>query len=182
MNLKKFRDVLDTIPKKVRQFFLRAAIFFIVWKLLYTFVLMPSGIPNVFLTNFTALGTAEFLTAVMQNPATATYTVKAAFIHTSEATIGIGHSCNALEVFVLYIGFIFCIPTSFKKQLIYCIGGVVLIYLANVLRCAGLFYLLSLKSTFFHIAHKYVFKFVLYALVFLLWYFYTKPKPATVSA
>ncbi len=183
MILKKYKEFVSSIPLNVRKFFFKAVILFVIWKLLYIFLLMPAGIPNNFLTNSTALGTAKFLSAFTSTKAYPHYTTKSAFVYNEKKeAVGIGHSCNALEVYILYIGFILCIPSSYLRQLLYILIGISLIYLSNLLRCAGLFYLVTDHSPFFHVAHKYVFKFVLYALVFLLWYFYTKPKKALVSA
>lgn len=179
MNLQTFKRQYNQIPLLARRFFIRAAIVFVVWKLLYIYLLYPAGIPNHFLTDATAWGTAKMVTYTTDKPAFPYYVKNAAYVYNLDRkAFLIGNSCNALEVFVLYIGFIVCLPGyKIKRVLKYVIGGIVAIYVLNILRCWGLFLLLMHNSSIFGFAHKYIFKFILYALVFFMWWRYTRIKP-----
>jgi exosortase/archaeosortase family protein len=83
-------------------------------------------------------------------------------------------SCNGLELFVLYVGFIIAMPSVWYRKLSFSIFGIILIHFMNILRCVGLAELAIHWVSAFHIAHHYVFKIVVYSTIFFLWYWYCK--------
>lgn len=175
---------LAQIPPNVKTFLIRAFFVFIIWKLLYIFILYPAGIPNHFLTNSTAWGTAKFVEITTGVKTMPWYAPNAAYVYNvNKQSLLIGNSCNALEVMVLHIGFILCLPGfKWRRMITYITLGVLSIYLLNVLRCAGLFVLYMHGSSLFGFMHKYIFKFILYAFVFMIWWRYTTNKNNTASA
>lgn len=165
------------IPASVRRFFVRALLVTIAWKLLYLFVLMPLGQPNRWLTNQTAYSTAVFLNAVGTQPAVYPHyqPTRAHVYNERQQNLLIGNSCNGLELHILYIGFMVCLPVySFRRWALYLFGGLLLIFALNILRCAGLYWLMVAASPWIDIAHKYIFKLVLYSAIAGLWYAYTR--------
>ncbi|TAE07725.1 MAG: exosortase family protein XrtF, partial [Bacteroidetes bacterium] len=78
------------------------------------------------------------------------------------------------EVFVLYVGFIVCIPTTLLRQLLFIVFGLLLLYTLNVGRVVALGQLHMHYKEFFDIAHHYIFKLIVYAVVFALWVWYAK--------
>ena len=167
------------IPKPIRAFLLRVIVVFIVWKVLYHTLLLPTQIPDAWLTHISAKG-ASILTSWLY-PSTAITVVQVADIAeqlfvNGKRTIGIAHNCNALELYVLYIGYIICRPAPIKKRLIYIILGIVIIYLLNIIRIAGLGWLYLEHPRMVDFAHKYAFKAVVYFTIYLLWNEYSKQK------
>ncbi len=170
---------LDTIPKPIKLFLLRVVILFIVWKLLYHLILLPTQIPDAWLTHLSAKGAsiltgwiypANYITIIPVD------NVAERLFVDGKRTIGIAHNCNALELYVLYIGYILCRPAPLRKRLLYIAMGVALIYLLNILRIAGLGWLYLEHPHQVEFAHKYAFKAVVYIAIYLLWNEYSKQK------
>ncbi len=155
---------------KIQPFIIRAVILFFAWKLLYTFILYPYGIPNDWLTQFTEDSVAKVLSFFYKNVSQYNHAIYANGIE----TVIIAPECNGLEVFVLYIGLMLCIPTNWKRLLAFSVMGVIVIFILNVLRSAGLAAMYYHQNYFVNFAHHYAFKLIIYAVVFLFWVWYTK--------
>jgi exosortase/archaeosortase family protein len=94
--------------------------------------------------------------------------------HNSNKILNIANACNGLELFVLYVGFIVCMPSKFTRKFLYIIIGVLLIDIVNILRCVGLIYLREYFHFYFEFAHHYFFKVIVYSSTFLLWVIYSR--------
>ena len=95
--------------------------------------------------------------------------------------MSIARQCNGLELIVLYLGFIICLPSSAKRMLIYSIVGIVVIYILNIIRAALLAVMYAESHSMTDFAHHYVFKIAIYAVVFYGWVLYMK-KPKKYGA
>jgi exosortase/archaeosortase family protein len=82
-------------------------------------------------------------------------------------------ACNALELFVLYISFIWILPSTLKRKIWYTVLGVISIFVINVARCAGITYLIIFYPQYSEFAHHYIFAFVVYAFIIALWLAYS---------
>lgn len=154
----------------IQPFIIRAVILFFSWKLLYTFILLPYGIPNDWLTKFTEDSVATVLSLVYDNVTQYNHAIYANNVE----TVIIAPECNGLEVFILYIGLMLCIPTNWKRLLAFSAMGIVSIFILNVLRSAALATMYYHHNYFVNFAHHYAFKLVIYGVVFLYWVWYTK--------
>ncbi|MBS1771886.1 MAG: archaeosortase/exosortase family protein [Bacteroidetes bacterium] len=157
----------------IKPFVIRGLLLLAGWKLLYVFILQPKGIPDNWLTTFTEDCTARFLSLFYKTVAQDNHTIYLDGIQ----TVIIAPQCNGLEVFVLYVGFLLCIPTTITRMLSFAIGGVLVIFALNILRTSGLAVMLYHGSFLFDFAHHYAFKLIIYAVAFAGWVLYTK-KPA----
>lgn len=175
------KQVFTQLPKQVRTFLLRALIVFIAWKLLYHLVLVPARVPDRPLTELTAASTAFLYTHLLHEPNVQVmaddydphFPKSAIFIH-GERVIGIADPCNGLELYVLYIGFILCFPTTIRRQIAFLTLGIIGIYIANCFRCFGLAWLSFHHYSMADFAHKYLFKIILYAMIFYAWIVYSR--------
>ena len=179
----KINSILNNIPLPIRLFLGKALLFFVVWKVIYTFFLFDSqlfdkvltkhvGDTSAFVLNNSGLMsgfTSEiekydsvFNGEKLNNQVSAIY-------HHGEKVLHIANVCNGLELIVLYIGFIVCMPSSFKRKLLYIIFGVIILDLINIFRCVGLIYLSEYFEAYFDFAHHYLFKAIVYLATFLLW-------------
>lgn len=174
-------EFLVGMPVQVRSFLKKALIIFIIWKLLYHLVLFPSRFPDKILTNITAQSTG-FLYRNLLNEKDVYFKddlrdrnfPKAALYINNERSIGIADPCNGLELFVLYIGFLFCIPTNPKRLTLYILLGIAGIFVLNSFRCLGLAYLNYHNYSIADFAHHYLFKMIIYAIIFYAWVLYSK--------
>ena len=83
-------------------------------------------------------------------------------------------SCNALDIYVLYVAFLYCFPGSWKRRLLFITTGVPFILIVNVVRCAAIAWLNMNHRELVNITHHYIFTAVVYLLVFYLWVLYSK--------
>ncbi|WP_366141011.1 exosortase/archaeosortase family protein [Seonamhaeicola sp.] len=162
--------------------------FFLVWKVLYTFFLFNSnlvdrpltahvGNASAFVLNF--LGNtkdfrAETMTVKDYHEGNITYLEASVIYHHDNIILNIANVCNGLELIILYIGFIVCMPSSFWRKVKYLVLGTLIIDFINILRCVGLIYLREYYELYFDFAHHYLFKAIVYSTTFLMWYVYSR--------
>ncbi len=170
----------NIIPASVRVFLIRAFIIFVCWKLLYYLILLPARIPDRQLTILTAQ-TTSLLFNILHSSRSAfkeqqnTQGHTTVFFIDGQRAIGIADRCNALELIILYIGFLLSVPLGWKKQLTYLVTGTLGIFILNVLRCYALALLNLHNSPVADFAQHYLFTTFIYGLIFLTWIKYSKP-------
>ena len=170
---------------------MKALALFVGWKLLYLTLLLPSKVPDSSLTRFIGNSTARVLNMLpgapdqyttrqaidtvvlddrfVSSPATDIYRNK-------ERTLRVADACNGLELMVLYIGFLLCFPASVARKWKFAIGGILLITVLNVIRCTALVLIFVHSRQYLDFSHHFLFTFIVYLLIFLLWFIFTK-KP-----
>ncbi len=178
------KQTYNEIPASVKQFAKRALILLGAWLLMYHTVLKPHRIPDKWLTDETAKVTTFFLNSwyatgfsTQERPhlaANGDNTPWAVIMLDGKQTLGIADACNALELYVLYIGFIFCIPTGAKRTAIFALAGVAIIFFLNITRLYALTWLSLTHPSFFDFAHHYAFTFIVYGCIFGMWVLYSK--------
>jgi exosortase/archaeosortase family protein len=153
--------------------------FVILWKNLHAYVLKPTRVPDDFLTrSLTSVVTWCLNTFYHMQPA-ATWISKparfACFVQQNGKDILMVHdSCNGLPLMVLYLSLIILLPYSFRRKVGYGIGGVLAIFLADVIRCVALYRIYLTNRGMFEVNHHYVFTFIIYIFIFITWFFFTK--------
>lgn len=186
--MKKIVNTFNNMPPAIRLFLGKALLFFILWKLIYSFFLFDSQVLDQILTkhvgnastyvlnNFGAMSgftsaietyQSEYAGASLINKVSAIY-------YNGEKVLHIANVCNGLELIVLYIGFIVCMPSSFMRKLKYIFLGAIFLDLINIFRCVGLIYLYQYFNVYFEFAHHYLFKAIVYLATFLLWVFFSR--------
>lgn len=93
----------------------------------------------------------------------------------------VADGCNALDLFVLYTGFLWCVPAGAKRMLLFAVAGIAGIFSLNMVRLYILTILAINHSPLLHFAHHYAFTLVVYSCIFGGWMLYTKkyePKKA----
>lgn len=193
--LQRIREVRDAFPPEVRLFLIRSFVLFVVWKSLYLFLWQQPRTLDAPLTRSVGVQTAWALNLFHADP---TFTEREVFKRTiiegqvivspmshvyrgERRVIGIADNCNGLELFILYIGFILAMPTSWRRKWVYGIGGLAIVHGANILRCLGLAALMLYRDEYFDFAHHYIFKMMIYGTIFLLWVRFSRKislKPA----
>ena len=151
----KFNLLLNEIPLPIRLFLGKALLFFVIWKIIYVGFLLDSKILDYPLTSHVGEASTELLNkfspmsgfkAVRETKTTlyeGEYATKEAsqIYHNEKSVLYIADPCNGLELIVLYIGFIVCMPSKFRRKILYIICGAILLDFVNVTRCIGLIYL-----------------------------------------
>ena len=184
--LKKCLNTWQQIPVEVQQFLKQALLLFIIWELLYHLFLFNGRIIDKPLTDWSANGALQIMQVFYPN---GRLLVKEECKYTTEPPhdlfcmdmlymdgrkiVGVADPCNALELYALYLGFLIAYPSSVKRKLLFSSAGIVIIYIANIFRLAALGSMNMHRMVSIDIAHHYVFKIIVYALIFGLWVVFT---------
>ena len=196
MVLKRYYHKLDQIPYAVRTFLLKGLLLFVAWKLIYLLFLLPSRVLDRPLTRFTAISAAKTLNYFSHSSG---YTTQdeideydadgyhetqyvTSIFYENEKSLSVADVCNALELLILYLGFIICFPAGLKRKVSFGILGILLICLVNILRCAGLAWIFIYYPDYGDFSHHYVFTFIVYVCIFLLWFWFSKKPSVNVKA
>lgn len=187
------KNAFAGIPAPVRQFLLRAVFLFLGWKLLYHSALLQKRLLDGPLTLYNAQHTGWVyqqiypqssiqLTQYMSYKHYAEGIPHVALVKDGRKIIGVTDGCNGLEIFVLYAGFLFCIPASWQRRLAFLVGGLLFLYGLNVARVVVLGLLHEHYQSYFDIAHHYIFKLIVYSLVFAGWVWYARKTSLAAHA
>jgi exosortase family protein XrtF len=80
--------------------------------------------------------------------------------------------CNAVNVLILFVSFVFAFSSTLKKTLLFTLFGVVLIFILNILRIV----FINIISFYFTNSHTFIhdilFPVMIYGIVFALWYYW----------
>jgi exosortase family protein XrtF len=170
--LNTLKSTFNQIPKEVKLFLIKALLLLLVWKVLYDGFLMPSRVLDYPLTSITAVSTAAVMKVFYPgNSIKILPSIFPSIYINNRLALVIKDGCNALELYVLFIGFIVCIPGNLKKMLLFIAGGIAGIYILNIIRCCILTYLNFIQFNYHlvNIAHHYIFTLVVYASIFMVW-------------
>jgi len=165
--IKKIQEVL---PANIRTFLIRAIVLVAGWNLLYHLLLKPALVPDQQLTDFIVWGSVKFL-AIFHSDVAA---VGSNIYLYGVRSVNIDHQCNGLGLIVLYVGFLLCLPSHWRKMTAFAVTGIAIICLLNILRCSALAWMFLNMRTVVDFAHHYAFKLVIYAVVFYGWVLYTR--------
>lgn len=81
--------------------------------------------------------------------------------------------CNAVSVMILFLAFVFAFYKG-AKTFIFAFVGLIILYIMNVLRIAGLNIVVRDFSQYGKISHDYLFPAIIYGTVVLLWLIWIK--------
>lgn len=176
-----FKSLKNSIPSAIRLFLGKALLLFIAWKIIYSVFLYDSKLLDHPLTTHVGEASTWFLNSLpfmtgfttARDMASPTQEVSKIY-HNDKLVLNIADACNGLELMVLYIGFIICMPSKFWRKTLYVVLGIIILDSINILRCAGLIYLREYFQYYFRFAHHYLFKVVIYASTFAIWSFYSR--------
>jgi exosortase family protein XrtF len=165
-------------PPLLRRFCIKALLLILIWKLSYHLYIKPHRTIDKPLTAITTATTVGFLSLFYEDQELswqdATDDSSAYIRLNGKRSLGIADGCNALELFILYAGFIICMPTNFKRAALFIIAGIIGIFILNILRCSGMFWFGLHKKEWFDFAHHYTFKIIVYAAIFGAWVWYCR--------
>ena len=173
----------NKFPLPIRLFLGKALLFFVVWRIVYSVFLVDSkwvdqklthhvGEASTFLLN--NMGFMEGFTTNRKNVISVyegeTLSNRSSIIyHHNKRVLFIGDACNGLQLMVLYLGFIICMPSKFWRKFRYVVLGLLVLDFINILRCMGLVYLREYFLLYFDFAHHFLFKAMVYTAMFLIW-------------
>lgn len=106
----------------------------------------------------------------------------ASLVLNGDIVVNVYEGCNAINVSILFVAFLFAYKNSFKATIGFAIIGLISIYIFNLFRVGGLFLVALYFPDSLYLMHKFVFTGVIYAFVFGLWFIWvTKFNRNTAS-
>lgn len=158
--------LFNFFKNNIARFLGKAALFYLIWFLVYELWLHPDQTLDLYVINVTVYLSKLILTGLGYEVFTG-----------AERLIGIdgtgglwiGDNCNGMVLFALFAGFIISFPGKLLNKFIYIIIGVILIELVNILRVVVLAILQTHSVFLMEFNHTYTFTIVIYGFIFLLW-------------
>jgi exosortase/archaeosortase family protein len=146
-------------------FIFRAISLIVLWKVFYFLILIPFFNINEWLTNNVGNTTSSLFNVFSRE---SLFDGRYLFIEGQKSVI-IADSCNGLEVYALFVGFIIMAPGRLITKIIYCLGGLAILFSSNILRVylLGLNYLNNYST--FEFNHHYTYQGLIYLIIFALW-------------
>ena len=161
-----------------KQFIIKSVLCVGLWRLLYNYVLQPIRFPDNILTKVIGEGTIVFINIISKSTLPKAYCIDSKFggevilVRAKHIILRIGDACNGLELMLIYVGVIALLPGEIKRKAAYIGLGLILLMIANMLRCAGLEWVYEFYRPFFETTHHYLFTLVMYVLIFIGWSLY----------
>lgn len=86
------------------------------------------------------------------------------------AALNVYEGCNGINVMIVFVAFIFAFGGKISRIAWFVPVGIVVIYIANLVRVTGLYFIAEFWKEYFYYIHKYIFTAFLYLIVFVLWW------------
>jgi exosortase/archaeosortase family protein len=178
---RKFYKPIPSLNKELLFFFLKLVALVILWQCSYSFILKPSGIPDKQLTNIITSGVTHCIN--FSSPSSSVYTWvrykgidydSDAIFKNGKIVFVIADICNGLSLMAIYVGFIILMPYPFKRKIIFSVIGMIVLTIANIVRCGLLYWIYRRHPDMFDFNHHYTFTILMYLLIFYGWILFTK--------
>lgn len=144
------KQAYSSVPAGIKVFAKKALTLLSAWLVLYYLIMQPLRVPDKWLTSLTASITVKTLNALYKpgfkietgEQVTESYHyIGDQILYRSKPALLIADACNAVDVFVLYISFFICLPTSKRRAILFAVVGIAGIFILNIFRCFGLTWL-----------------------------------------
>ena len=129
-----------------------------------------------------SLRTVETSTALLRSAGYAVHTQNGQLMLDGEVLVYMMPACNGMVLMALFAGFILAFPGPAVKKVFFISGGIILIYLLNVLRVAGLALNVLYNASSVDFNHKYTFTVIVYAAIFGMWMLWVKRYAPTSAS
>jgi exosortase family protein XrtF len=90
-------------------------------------------------------------------------------ISDNREVLNVFEGCNGVNVYIVFLSFVIAFSSKFKRVILFCLFGGLIIHAVNLIRIAALFVTAINSPEFFYYFHKYFFTAILYCIVFALW-------------
>ena len=168
--------LVKNIPKGALLFLVKALFFYLIWVGLYNFYLKPQKLLDPPLTNSVAFLTFKVVKAIYSDHAVTIghHTSAPMILIDGKYNLKILDGCNALELYVFYVGFIVCYGGTLKTSLKFIIAGLLGIFVLNLIRCVALSVLSYNHFRYIDGVHHYAFTIAVYLFILTLWLYFFK--------
>ncbi len=165
--------------KRIFYFFIQLFALFSIWFICYNLLLKPPRVIDRPLTNFITGSVVKCINFLSPSTPAISWSENkdrscANLVQNGYPVFGIYDVCNGIDLMFIYVGIIMLLPYPFKRKLIFSIGGVIAIILANIIRVCSLYFIYVYQRTAFDFSHHYLFTLLMYVLIFYGWILFIK--------
>ena len=146
----------------------------LVWALAYEIWINPAGVVDQWLTTLTTQVSVGIMKTGGLDIAYSAWEKGQAIYIDGNKMLRIGHNCNGLILWVIFIAFLVGFPGRWKNKFWFIPAGIVVIFLANVGRVIALILIRMWQPGWLDFNHKYTFTLFVYGIIFLLWFIWAK--------
>ncbi len=181
----------DLFKNKVLvKFFLRLLAFYLLWKTTYYFIYRVDSLGilyrefSIWFIGGILYGTSILLEILQYDPVIdfAARTIRTAgeyyaseeFSQWETLGVEVGEPCIGYGVMYLFFALIIAYPGNNKAKLWFIPMGLSFIYFINLCRITILTIMVKFKPEIWEMNHKFIFKMVVYGLIFMLWVWWFK--------
>jgi exosortase family protein XrtF len=116
------------------------------------------------------------LLRILKEPASiqANANINVPLLRDGQTVVEVYEGCNGINVMIVYFCFLIAFRGPWRSLLLFFLLGIAILYVANLLRVAGLYGVALHYPDQLYFFHKFFFTGSLYGLVFLMWFFWVK--------
>ncbi len=172
------------------KFFLRLTAFYVLWKATYFFIYRIDSLGaiyqdfSVWFIGGILYGTSLLLEVLQYDPVidyaartirtAGEYYAAAEFSQWETLGVEVGEPCIGYGVMYLFFALIMSFPGNFRAKWWFVPMGLSFIYFINLCRITILTIMVKFKPEIWEMNHKFIFKIVVYGLIFMLWVWWFK--------
>lgn len=165
--------------REILFFFIKLSLLVSIWFIVYGLLLAPGRIIDRPVTNIIAATVAKCINIVRPGSAPITWIPLtndsgSFLIQNGKKAFGIWDTCNGIDLMFIYVGVIVLLPFSVKRKIVFSIGGIIAIIIANIIRVFLLYMIFIYRKSAFDFSHHYLFTLLMYVLIFYGWLLFTK--------
>jgi exosortase/archaeosortase family protein len=181
--MKPINSILNLGPalsnKRIVHFFINLFILFSIWFVVYALILRPPRVIDRPLTNFITSTVTSCINILSPSTVPVSWIDlpvegRAHITQNGQKVFGVYDVCNGIDLMFIYVGIIVLLPYSLKRKIIFSIGGVVVIIIANIIRVTALYFINVYQHSAFDFSHHYLFTILMYILIFYGWLLFIK--------
>lgn len=158
------------LKSPVTLFILKALGIFIIWYVVYELWLLPDGR----LDEWLSLNIVSVSLGVVQALGYETWSVHRILGIGENQGIELVDGCTGISAIGLFLGFILAYPGDWKNRISFCLLGIGVIYIVNILRIVILTITQEEWMEFFDITHDYSTTTIFYIVIFIMWMAWVK--------
>lgn len=162
-------------------FLVKAVVIYILWFITYDYIIAPSGAVDRWLNKIVGVQSSLVLNLTGYNSDTVPGNNQTIIRINEVNMVGVGNPCNGLELFILFAGFIICIPGNLRKKMWYIPVGMLIIHVVNVFRSTSLALIQYHSPESLDFNHHYTFTIIVYSIIFGLWMFWVNKYSGLVN-
>ena len=170
MHIKSLKNKINNLSL-IEKFFSISIVTFLSWKALYNFLLIDSKIDLWMILNVVK-SSSHFLNFFNFTTNVNLYEISIP----GKKGVLLDSGCNILKIFGIYISFIIGYPSSLRKKGLYCILGLLLLFIINTFRISSFVLVTAYYPDIWFFFHKYSSFIFFYPFIFITWVSFIKKR------